>query len=222
LTGGTVLIAWKAMPEVSQVEVALSAPPWAPGASAPASADHQAAMVEARRIALATGRTVSTVDILLGMLRAGGAAARLLAERGIPTTTLEVLATKTRPEPGLNEAAVAAASHDIALGLAAVQTTSLHLLLALLRSGGAATETLRLAGIEPAKLRGIVMRALTGHGAPIERKVSRSSASPTASESGFRVGDRGRARVPAPERGVPGAAGRAGAGSRAGRADCEQ
>ena len=139
-------------------------------------------MVEARRIALGAGRAVSTVDILLGMLRAGGAAARLLAERGIPATTLEVLAAKTRPELGLDEAAVAAASHDIALGLAAVQTTSLHLLLALLRSGGAAVEILGMAGIEPAKLRGIVMRSVTGHGATIERKVSRSSVASTASE----------------------------------------
>jgi ATP-dependent Clp protease ATP-binding subunit ClpC len=131
------------------------------------------AMAEAQSIAHAAGRGVSTVDILIGTLRTGGAAARLLAERGIQGATIELLGSRVRPDQGLDAAAVTEASREIAVGLAAGQTTSLHLLLALLRSGGSAIETLRLAGIEPAKLRGIVMRALTGHGAPIERKSSR-------------------------------------------------
>jgi ATP-dependent Clp protease ATP-binding subunit ClpC len=146
----------------------------AQGNTSPASADHQAAMAEAERIAAAAGRGVSTVDILIGMLRVGGAAARLLAERGIQGTTIEVLGARVRLDHGLDKTAVAEASREIAVGLAAAQTTSLHLLLALLRSGGSAAETLRTAGIEPAKLRGIVMRALTGHEAPLDRKISRA------------------------------------------------
>jgi ATP-dependent Clp protease ATP-binding subunit ClpC len=130
-------------------------------------------MAEARRIAAVAGRGISTVDILTGMLRVGGAAARLLGERGIHGTAIEVLAAGVRPDHGLDADAVLDASRDIAVGLAAAQTTSLHLLLALLRGGGSASETLRLAGIEPAKLRGIVMRALTGPETPSERRVTR-------------------------------------------------
>lgn len=157
-------------------------------AAAPASADYRNALAEAQRIADTAGRGPSTIDILLGMLRAGGAAARLLAERGIQGPTIEILGARVRPERGTDIASVAAASRDIALGLAATQTTSLHLLLALLRSGGSATETLRLAGLEPARLRGIVMRAITGHDAPNERRLARpasvSSAGPTLAEPG--------------------------------------
>jgi ATP-dependent Clp protease ATP-binding subunit ClpC len=141
---------------------------------APASADYRSALAEAQRLADAAGRGTSTLDILIGMLRVGGAAARLLAERGVHGTTVEVLASQVRRERGLDVGDVAVASRDIALGLAATQTTSLHLLLALLRSGGSATEALRLAGVEPAKLRGIVMRAITSHDAPNERRLSRS------------------------------------------------
>jgi ATP-dependent Clp protease ATP-binding subunit ClpC len=142
-------------------------------ASAPASADHQNVLAEAQRVAEVAGREVCTVDILVGMVRVGGAAARLLAERGIQGPTIEVLAARVRPERGLALAEVAAASREIAVRLSAGQTTSLHLLLALLRSGGSAIETLRLAGMEPTKLRGIVMRAITGHDVPNERRFSR-------------------------------------------------
>jgi len=139
-------------------------------------------MAEAQRIADTAGRGVSSVDVLIGMLRTGGAAARLLTERGIQGTTIEVLGTKVRPDQGLDATAMSDASHEIAVGLAAVQTTSLHLLLALLRSDGSAIETLRLAGVEPAKLRGIVMRALTGHDSPNERRASRLPAAPSGRE----------------------------------------
>jgi ATP-dependent Clp protease ATP-binding subunit ClpC len=146
------------------------------GPDSPASADYQTAMAEAQRLAEVARRGISTVDILIGMLRTGGTAARLLAERGIYGATIEVLATRVRPEHGLDVAAVVNASGEIAMALAATQTTSLHLLLSLLRSGGSAVDVLRLAGIEPAKLRGIVMRALTGPGAHMERSAARSLA----------------------------------------------
>jgi ATP-dependent Clp protease ATP-binding subunit ClpC len=142
---------------------------------APASADHHVAMAEAHRLAEVAGRGVSTIDILLGMLRTGGAAARLLGERGITSTTVELLAGKVRLDRGTEPDALVRASHEIAAGLSAAQTTSLHLLLALLRSGGSALEALRLAGIEPAKLRGVAMRALTGPGAQWERRISRET-----------------------------------------------
>jgi len=138
------------------------------------SADHRAAMVEARRLAERAGRGVSTVDILLGMLRAGGSAARLFAERGITSTTIEVLIGKVRVDPGADPAAVERASQEIAAGLSAAQTSSLHLLLAVLRGEGSAIEALKLAGVDPAKLRGLVMRALTGPGAHLERRSSRA------------------------------------------------
>jgi len=163
-----------------------------------ASADHQMAMAEAQRIAAAAGRGISSVDILIGMLRTGGAAARLLAERGIHEAAIEVLGCRVRPDQGLDATAVAEASREIAAGLAAGQTTSLHLLLALLRSGGAAIETLGLAGVETARLRGIVMRALTAPGAPAERKSSRSPAAGTGPEnadSPTRLSTGGQARV---------------------------
>ena len=150
--------------------------------SAPASADHQNALAEAQKIADAAGRGVSTMDILLGMMRVGGAAARLLTELCIPAATIEGVATRVRPEQGLDITQIAAASRDIALGLAADQTTSLHLLLALIRSGGSALETLRMTGLEPAKLRGTLMRAITGHDAPTERRRTRSKATIRAAE----------------------------------------
>jgi ATP-dependent Clp protease ATP-binding subunit ClpC len=143
----------------------------------PASADHQAAMVEARRLATMAGRAATSVDVLLGMLHAGGAAARLLAERGVTSTAIEILGGKVRPDYGVDPAAIALASQEIALGLSAAQTTSLHLLLALLRGGGAAALTLQSAGVDPAKLRGVVMRILTGPGGLRERRLSRAPAS---------------------------------------------
>jgi len=142
--------------------------------SAPASADYREALAEAHRTAETASRSINTADILVGMLRTGGAAARLLGERGIQATTIELLASQVRPDHGLDVAVVTDASREIATGLTAAQTTSLHLLLALLRTGGAAIETLRLAGIEPAKLRGIVMRSLTAPDAPTERQLARS------------------------------------------------
>jgi ATP-dependent Clp protease ATP-binding subunit ClpC len=143
------------------------------GLGAPASADHQAAMTDARRLADVSGCGLTSVHVLLGMLHVGGSAARLLAERGVTSTTIEVLGTKVRPDYGLDPAAITLASREIAIGLSAPQTTSLHLLLALMRGGGAAAETLRLAGVDPAKLRGVVMRVLTGPGAQRERRISR-------------------------------------------------
>jgi ATP-dependent Clp protease ATP-binding subunit ClpC len=162
-----------------------------------ASADHQAAMVEARRLAELAGRGLSTVDILLGMLRAGGSAARLFAERGITSTTLEVLIGKVHLDFGLNAATIERASHEIATGLSAVQTSSLHLLLAVLRSGGSALETLKLAGIDPGKLRGLVMRALTGPGAHLERRSSRAVAGLAAHRPPQRFLPAGKDNAPA-------------------------
>jgi ATP-dependent Clp protease ATP-binding subunit ClpA len=140
------------------------------------SADCRAAMVEARRLAGRAGRGLSTVDILLGMLRAGGSAARLFAERGITSATIEVLVGKVHLDHGVDPVAIERASQEIATGLAAAQTSSLHLLLAVLRSGGSAIEALKLTGTDPAKLRGLVMRALTGPGAHLERRSSRATA----------------------------------------------
>jgi ATP-dependent Clp protease ATP-binding subunit ClpC len=153
------------------------------GVEAHASADHQAAMTEARRLAETAGRGLSTVDVLLAMLRVGGSAARLFAERGIGAATVEGLMGKVRLDRGVDATAIAQASRDIALGLAAPQTSSLHLLLAILRSGGSAIETLALAGIDPAKLRGMVMRALTGPGTHWERRVTRTESSPSTGQA---------------------------------------
>ena len=150
----------------------------ADGAARPTSADYQGALSEAQRRAKVAGSGLTSVDILLGMLHAGGAAARLLAERGVTCATLESLGTKVRPEYGLDPAAIAQASQEIACGLSATQTNSLHLLLALLRGGGTAAEILKLAGADPAKLRGVVMRMLTGPGDLQERRSSRGPNAP--------------------------------------------
>ena len=64
------------------------------GGPSPTSADHQRAMLEAQKIAESMGHAVSTSDILIGMLRVGGAAARLLAERGIQGTTIHIFQGK--------------------------------------------------------------------------------------------------------------------------------
>jgi ATP-dependent Clp protease ATP-binding subunit ClpC len=132
------------------------------GVGAHGSADLTAAIEEAQRLATLGARPVATVDVLLGVLRTGGAAARALAERGISSTAIEVQAAKVRAGDAVDLAAIRDMSRNIAAGLAAKQTTSSHLLLAVLRSEGSATEALRLAGFDPAKLRGIVMRSLTG------------------------------------------------------------
>jgi hypothetical protein len=125
-----------------------------------------------------SGRGLTSVQVLLGMLHVGGSAARLLAERGVTSTTVEVMGAKVRPDHGVDPAAVAQASREIAIGLSAPQTTSLHLLLALMRGGGSAADTLRLAGQDPAKLRGVVMRVLTGPSAQYERRSSRTPGPP--------------------------------------------
>jgi len=160
-----------------------------------ASADYLAAMTEAQRLATVAGRGFTSVDVLLGMLHAGGAAARLLTERGATSTTIEILGSKVRPDYGVDPAAVALASQEIALGLSASQTTSLHLLLALLRGGGSAALTLKSAGVDPAKLRGVVMRMLTGPGNLHERRFSRD---PTAPAPGQSAPSTGEITVPLP------------------------
>jgi len=58
------------------------------------SADYTGALVEARALAAADGRTAASLDVLLGLLRAGGAAARLLGERGIAAAKIEALRPK--------------------------------------------------------------------------------------------------------------------------------
>jgi ATP-dependent Clp protease ATP-binding subunit ClpC len=165
------------------------------GMAPPASADYLAAMTEAQRLATVAGRGFTSVDVLLGMLHAGGAAARLLTERGATSTAIEILGSKVRPDYGVDPAAVALASQEIALGLSAAQTTSLHLLLALLRGGGSAALTLKSAGVDPAKLRGVVMRMLTGPGNLHERRFSRA---PTASAPGQSAPSTGEITAPLP------------------------
>ena len=70
-----------------------SAPTHAP-AGVCVSADYTGALVEARALAAADGRTAASLDVLLGLLRAGGAAARLLGERGIGAAKIEAVAPK--------------------------------------------------------------------------------------------------------------------------------
>jgi ATP-dependent Clp protease ATP-binding subunit ClpC len=147
----------------------------------PASADLVAALAEAQSRADAVGRAVCTVDILVGVLRTGGAAARVLTERGIPCAAIELQSAKVRASDSVDLTAVSAASRDIATGFASAQHTSLHLLLAILRGDGSATEAIRLAGLDPSKLRGLVMRALTGPAAPTERRVARTTESTSLS-----------------------------------------
>jgi ATP-dependent Clp protease ATP-binding subunit ClpC len=141
----------------------------APTSSAPASADHGAALAEAQRLAAFTGRVPGSADVLLGLLRAGGAAARLLAERGVTAARLEGFLHQVRPEPHFNLGHLARASQEITQSLGARQTSSLHLLLALLRAGGGAVDLIRLGGHEPTRLRSVVLRALTGPGRYSER-----------------------------------------------------
>jgi ATP-dependent Clp protease ATP-binding subunit ClpC len=176
---------------MSRALKAKETPPIVPadGVIRPVSADYQAAVGEAQRLAGTAGRGSTSVDVLLGMLHAGGAAARLLAERGVTSTAIEILASKVRPDYGVDPAAIAQASQEIALGLAAEQTNSLHLLLALLRGGGAAAETLRLCGADPAKLRGVVMRMLTGPGGLHERRLSREQEEPSPGRTSPRLSE---------------------------------
>jgi len=144
--------------------------------SLPTSADYTQAVAEAQASAASAGRALGSTDLLLGMLRAGGAAARVLAERGISATAVEVFAAKAGPDEGPDANSVVQTSREIAVGLGATQTDSLHLLLALLREDGAATATLRLAGADSAKLRAVVMRVLTGPAEQRERRFARTPA----------------------------------------------
>ena len=126
------------------------------------TADHGAAIEEGSRLAASGGRRVGSVDVLLGLARAGGAAARLLAERGVTAGRLEDLAPQLAPEAPFSVDDLRRQSEVIAASFGSRQATSLHLLLSLLRSGGAAVELLRLCGQEPTRLRAVVLRALTG------------------------------------------------------------
>ena len=143
-----------------------------------ASADHGAALVEGNRLAARTGRPAGSADVLLGLMRAGGAAARLLAERGLTAARLEALLHQTHADQGFSMEHLARASHEVAAGLGARQTSSLHLLLALLRAGGSAVELLRLGGQEPTRLRAVVLRALTGPARVGERVRPREPGAP--------------------------------------------
>jgi ATP-dependent Clp protease ATP-binding subunit ClpC len=144
-----------------------------PSGFVPASADHGSALAEGQRLAGSTGRTLGSADVLLGLLRAGGAAARLLDERGITATRLEPALAQVRAEPQFSVPQLERTSHEIARHLGAPQTSSLHLLMALLRAGGSAVDLLRLAGHDPAKVRALVLRALTGPARVTERVATR-------------------------------------------------
>jgi ATP-dependent Clp protease ATP-binding subunit ClpC len=139
--------------------------PTVPGLLAPPSADHRAALADGQRRAALAARPLTSADVLCGLLRGEGAATRLLGERGITYPVLEPLAQRLDlddVEPGFSPEQLVRASHEIAHSLGARQTSSLHLLLALLRTGPAAVELLRAAGQEPTRLRAVVLRALTG------------------------------------------------------------
>jgi ATP-dependent Clp protease ATP-binding subunit ClpC len=152
--------------------------PGAPTHAALSSADHGAALNEGQRLAAATGRPLGSADVLLGLLTAGGAAARLMAERGLTAALLETPAARLRPEPGFRLEALTRTSHEVARSLGARQTSSLHLLLCLLRAGTGAAELVRSAGQDPSRLRAVVVRALTGPGRLSERARSRLPQSP--------------------------------------------
>jgi ATP-dependent Clp protease ATP-binding subunit ClpC len=139
------------------------------------------AFVEARTLAAAEGRTAASLDILRGLLRIGGAAARLLGERGIGGVKIEAVAPKVPCETNFDLSALERDAQGIAQRLGSNQTSSLHLLLAVLRTGGSSTEALRLAGHDPGKIRALVLRALTGPGPSADRRASRSPTGPTVS-----------------------------------------
>ena len=120
-------------------------------------------------MAAEAGRGPTSLDALIGLLRSGGAAARLLGERGFDAKRIEAIQHKVSPETGFDLDALRLASLDISRRLGASQTSSLHLLLSVLRAGGSATEALRLAGYDAAKVRALVLRALTGPGPSAER-----------------------------------------------------
>ena len=138
------------------------------------TADYTGAVAEARAVAAADGRTAASLDVLLGLLRAGGAAARLLGERGIGAAKIETVAPKLHCETNLDLPGLECEAQGIAQKVGARQTSSLHLLLAVLRVGGSGTEALRRIGYDPGKVRALVLRALTGPGPSADRRAGRA------------------------------------------------
>ena len=163
----------------------VSAPTHAP-AGVCVSADYSGALAEARALATADGRTTASLDLLLGLLRAGGAAARLLGERGIGAAKIEAVAPDVHCEANLDLAALEREAQGIAQRVGAQQTSSLHLLLAVLRLAGSGTEVLRRTGHDPGKVRALVLRALTGPGPSADRRADRTPPGPAAAAAGER------------------------------------
>src|SRR5688500_10022922 len=64
------------------------------------TADRVAAIVESQRLAAYTGRVAGSADALLALIRVGGAASRLLQQRGITPGRLEAYMGHVRPEAG--------------------------------------------------------------------------------------------------------------------------
>ncbi|MGB8298100.1 MAG: AAA family ATPase [Polyangia bacterium] len=150
------------------------------------SADYSGALAEARALATADGRTTASLDLVLGLLRAGGAAARLLGERGIGVAKIEAVAPKVHCEANLDLAALERDAQGIAQRVGAQQTSSLHLLLAVLRLAGSGTEALRQIGHDPGKVRALVLRALTGPGPSADRRADRTPPGLAAGTAGER------------------------------------
>ncbi len=155
------------------------------------SADYTGALAEARALATDDGRTAASLDVLLGLLRTGGAAARLLGERGIGAAKIEAVAPKVHCETNLELSGLECEAQSIAQKVGARQTSSLHLLLAVLRVGGSGTDALRRIGHDPGKVRALVLRALTGPGPSADRRTGRApigQASAAAEENDRSVG----------------------------------
>jgi ATP-dependent Clp protease ATP-binding subunit ClpC len=104
--------------------------------------------------------------------------------------------SRLRPEPAIRIEAVVGMSQEIARSLGARQTSSLHLLLSLLRVGSGAVALLRLAGQDPSQLRSVVVRALTGPGRLSDR--ARARLSPTGAPGSATQPARPSVRAPAP------------------------
>lgn len=149
-----------------------TAPAGGPKGYAP-TADHTSALLESQRLAAYTGRTPGSAEVLLALVRVGGAASRLLQQRGINSGRLEAYLGDVRPEPSTALKQLELASYEIARDLGSKQVSSLHLLVAILRCGGAGLDLLRVSGHDPAKVRAVVMRALTGPGRFGDRFVGR-------------------------------------------------
>ncbi len=153
-------------------------PPAEVGGGACVSADYTGALAEARALAKADGRTAASLDVLLGLLRVGGAAARLLGERGIGAAKIEAVAPKVHCETNLDLAGLECEAQGIAERVGARQTSSLHLLLAVLRVSGSGTDALRRIGHDPGKVRALILRALTGPGPSADRRTDRTGQDP--------------------------------------------